>query len=496
VRALDLAEVARFRAIIADRLGLYFEDARIGFLGDVLAGRLAQTNQPPSLYLSGLEETPAADDEMRFLVQELTVGETYFFRNREQFQALADIALPNRIAARAAGRKLRILSAGCSSGEEPYSIAITVHETVVDPTVKVMIHAVDINSAALLKARRARYSAWSLRETPQEIQHKWFAADGRKIALDDRVRSAVVFDRRNLAIDDQDLWAPETYDIIFCRNVLMYFSPDHAAALVARIAGALMPDGYLFLGYAETLRGLSDRFDLCHTHGTFYYRRKNGMPKSEIARGSQLARAPGGRDESWFEVIRTASARVEALTTTAESPSNRNRGGAVRWNTAATVDLLRHERFAEALASVHERPPDSEHDPDTLLLEATLLVHSGKLAPAENVCRRLLEIDSFNAGAHYVLALCREKAADHVAATEHDRTAVHLDPAFAMPRLHLGLLARQTGDRDRARRELSHALLLLKSEHTTRILLFGGGFSREALIALCGSALRDCGGKP
>jgi chemotaxis protein methyltransferase CheR len=92
-----------------------------------------------------------------------------------------------------------------------------------------------------------------------------------------------------------------------------------------------------------------------------------------------------------------------------------------------------------------------------------------------------------------VLALCREGVADRIGAAEHDRTAAHLDPGFAMPRLHLGLLARRQGDRDAARRELRQARILFECEVASRLLLFGGGFSRRALIALCESALRDCG---
>ena len=115
---------------------------------------------------------------------------------------------------------------------------------------------------------------------------------------------------------------------------------------------------------------------------------------------------------------------------------------------------------------------------------------------AEDACLRLLLIDELNAGAHYVLALCREHSGCHARAREHDRVAAYLDPAFAMPRLHLGLLARRADDADGARRELAQALILLQREDASRLLLFGGGFNREALLTLCRSALRDCGGRP
>jgi chemotaxis protein methyltransferase CheR len=141
-------------------------------------------------------------------------------------------------------------------------------------------------------------------------------------------------------------------------------------------------------------------------------------------------------------------------------------------------------------------PPAAARDPDVLLLSATLLVHNGQPGIAEETCRRLLAIDDLNAGAHYLYALCREASGDRTGAVEHDRLAIYLDPGFAMPRLHLGLLAKRAGDRDAARRELFQALALLRREDPSRILLFGGGFGRDALLALCGSALRECGGEP
>jgi chemotaxis protein methyltransferase CheR len=166
------------------------------------------------------------------------------------------------------------------------------------------------------------------------------------------------------------------------------------------------------------------------------------------------------------------------------------------WDVAPAFDLLRRERFAEALDHVRSGPPAAGRDPDVLLLEATLLAHSGQVAAAEAACRRLLLIDELNAETHYVLGLCREQAMDRDGAGEHYRVAAYLDPEFAMPRLHQGLLARRTGERDVARRELAQARALLGREEPSRLLLFGGGFSREALIALCESALRDNGGQP
>jgi chemotaxis protein methyltransferase CheR len=496
-------DLERFRAAIVDRIGLQFDDAKLGFLGEVLQRRLDKLGHSSEAYVWGLQRG-TANGEIAALARELTVGETYFFRNIEQFHALAEVALPERMGAECTPRSLRLLSAGCASGEEAYSMAIVARQTIADPSWGVSIRAVDLNPAVLEKARAGRYSAWALRETPHHLQQTWFQAAGRDFTLDPSIRSSVTFEVRNLASEDPELWPASHYDVVFCRNVLMYFSSDQMRGAIARIAQSLAPGGFLFLGHAETLRGVSDRFHLRHTHGTFYYELKSGDEVGRTTWGFQSSPQPRvvapvasfDAGDEWFDAIRKASERVAALVPVSTPVLPDDRTPPSVWDPAPALRLLREERYAEALDHVRSKPATSEQDPDLVLLEATLLVHGGDLAAAETMCRRLLLIDEFNAGAHYVLALCREQSAQVDRAAEHYRVAAYLDPDFAMPRLHLGLLARRSGKRDVARRELSEALALLKREQASRLLLFGGGFSREALVALCSSALKECGGRP
>lgn len=498
----DLAsrdELERFRTAIAGRIGLRFDDGRLDFLGNVLRHRLNDLGQASSTYLDNLEQIPSVA-EIGTLAGELTVGETYFFRNAEQFRALAGVVLPQRMRARETPSELRLLSAGCASGEEAYSIAIVARETITDPAWDVQIRAFDINPAALAKAAAARYAPWALRETSSAQRQKWFRPDGREMRPDEMIRRAVRFEAGNLVGDDPGLWPAASYDVIFCRNVLMYFAPEQMRLAVGRIARSLAPGGFLFLGHAETLHGVSDAFDLCHTHGTFYYRLRQAGQAARPCRVPEFESVPEVLrtpavvfDGTWIETIRSATERVAALVP--PDPVDAAPQPGIAWDSAPVLDLLRKERYADALDTLRGRPPEAHHDRDTLLLEAALLAHSGQLAAAEIACRRLIAIDAANAGAHYLLALCREHAGDLDGAAESDRTAVWLDPAFAMPRLHLGFLARRAGDKRTALRELKHALILLNREETSRILLFGGGFSREALMALCDSARRQCEGQ-
>lgn len=497
-------DVERFRLAIGARLGLQFDDSKLGFLGEVMHQRLSETRLSPDDYL-GVLERDGAPQELPLIAKELTVPETYFFRNHDQFLAFHHVVLSERLET-AGARKLSILSAGCASGEEPYSIAMSLMTTGLKPGINMSLDAIDINPMALKKARRGRYSTWAFRETPQEQLHRWFRQDGREYAIDDSVRTAVHFQERNLAADDSDFWRPHTFDVIFCRNVLMYFSPERARAVIARMAKSLLPGGYLFLGHAETLRGLSDDFHLRHTHGAFYYQLRDGAEAPAAKQDHAWAAyapavQPPPLSEDWIQSIHRASERVQALSTSAGGAAVRP---AVRRQTAiapvTSTDmspvfaLLHGDRFDDALAYVRNLPHSATGDPDVLLVEAMLLAHAGKRTEAVAVCERLLLVDEFNASAHHVLSLCKEASGDLEGATEHDRIAAYLDPSFAMPHLHMGLLGRRLGNRDLARRELALALPLLKFEDSARLLLFGGGFNRQSMIDLCSAALRDCGG--
>jgi len=490
------SQLEHLRELIAHRLGLQFDDTKLGFLAEVLRRRSDANACDPTTYLARLASAGPA--EIGAIAQELTVGETYFFRNNDQFRALAQAAIPERLRTQTGPRPLRVLSAGCASGEEPYTIAMVVRDILPDPPWEVSIRAIDVNPAALESARRARFTSWALRETPPRVQSAWFRAEGRDFVLDRSIRTMVRFEERNLASEDPELWQLGSYDVIFCRNVLMYFTPETMRGVVARMARSLAPGGYLFLGHAETLRGVSNDFHLCHTHETFYYQVRAGTERLDIGepleRRTVEPRSPDlaavvATSDSWVEAIRQASERIRALAGTAGPSLARIRS----WDLGAALDLLRRERFAEALHLIDDMPDDSARDPDVLLLRSVLLAHDGQSSAAEEACGRLLSIDELNAGAHYVLALCRESAGDRDGAIRHDQTATYLDPAFAMPRLHLGLIARRAGERDTARRELEQAIALLEREDASRLLLFGGGFHRDALIALCRAELVRAG---
>lgn len=510
---LNQSDVEEFRGLIARHFGFQSDNGRLDFLTDVLRRRMESTKcQQFSEYSALLDSSPARAEELRALAEHITVVETFFFRNADNFRALAERVLPERIQARAAERRLRVLSAGCASGDEPYSIAILLRDRFPElASWDVQIVGIDVNRLMLAKASAGRYSAWSLRATSDDVKRRHFRSEGRDFILDPAIRNMVSIHERNLVDADPLFWQSSTYDLVFCRNVLMYFEPEVMQLVVGRLQDLLVPEGFLFLGHAETLRGMTQEFHLCHTHNTFYYQ-KIGRAEAAI-RSSML---PDVRSEddyvptpipvdttiSWVDVIHGASERIATLagsraqvnTSIPSAPASADSGNTSSRDFVPVFEAMLRERFSDALVLLSALPAAVQTKTDTLLLRAALFTSSGRLADAEETCKQIIALDDLNAGAHYLLALCREHAGDLAATVEHDQIAIYLDPGFAMPHLHLGLIARRRGDVVEAHRALSQALILLAREDSSRILLFGGGFSREALVQLCRAGLPATGG--
>lgn len=508
MHVFDPADLRKFRSLVEEHLGLSFDQVREDELAPLLADRVEETGSRTfSAYWRRLESR-ALREEMRVLAQRLSVGETFFFRQKEHFEAFRDQALPFVIERhRTAAAPVRILSAGCSSGEEPYTLSMVILDALGSErsrAPKIHIDAIDISTAALDKARRGRYSDWSLRSTPPVSLARYFEPQGREFVLSDEVRASVAFQERSLVEDEATFWAAARYGVIFCRNVIMYFSREAARAIVARLARALAPDGFLFLGHAETLRGLSQDFHLCHTHDTFYYRRHGQVPSPSHFPCDSSSSEPSLDGDAWVDSIARASERVTRLTSAtppvpwpevADSPRPSPAPPAL---TVAdpprpldpALDFMAQERYDDALASLQTL----EADADVLLMRTALLTNRGDLRQAEALCHRILAQDELNAGAHYLLALCRDHSGDGAGAEQHYRVAIYLDAEFAMPRLHLGMALRRRKRSGEAERELREALPLLAREDSSRILLLGGGFGRDMLMKLCANELRACGG--
>ncbi|HVK63096.1 MAG TPA: protein-glutamate O-methyltransferase CheR [Polyangium sp.] len=442
------------------------------------------------------------------LVEAVTVGETYFFREPMQIDALVRRVLPERALVGARGRKLRVLSAGCSSGEEPYTMAIAADVVTPELSPLLSITGLDLNGAAIEKARRARYSSWALRGASQPIRNRFFKKDGETFVLDPRIQSRVVFEEGNL-LEALARLPEATYDVIFCRNVLIYFSERALRRALAAFAQALLPGGYLFLGHSESLRGISDDFELVHENDAFYYRTKNpnvspaatttAPPVPRLLPEPPMIRAPLPTPEeggfSWAEEIQRASDRIARIAETreAEGAANAQKARAAEGPSALArvLDLLEAERHDDALVVVTAAGPDAP--PELELCRAAIYGEKGRLRDAERTLGALLARGQCETGAHYLLGLLRENERDIERAAWHYREAKRRDPRFSLPHLRLGMVLRREGHGASARVELEKALELLEREERARIVMFGGGFRREVLLELCKAQLDALG---
>lgn len=269
---------AQIRDFIYSQSGLFFPDHK----KYVLEGRLAERLKALGLktfeeYYYYVRYDPGRERELAALFDSITTNETSFFRNAPQLDSLRTAVLPEVIEGqRAKGdRRLRIWSAGCSSGEEPYTLSIITGEVLGEELSSwfVEILATDISTAMLTRAQRGVYSEYSLRNTPEEVKRKYFLRDGPNWSVKQEVRKLVRFGRLNLSDDAQMARVPRM-NIIFCRNVLIYFDPAATKKVVDRFYDILLPGGYLFIGHSESLHGVSRAFKLVHFPGAIVYKKE------------------------------------------------------------------------------------------------------------------------------------------------------------------------------------------------------------------------------
>lgn len=270
---LSQSEFEQLSLAIKKRTGLLLRSDKIGeFQKRLSAASFTSGIQNARDLIRNIESSPEA---LQNLVNLLTVGESYFFRNRPHFEALQRRIFPQLIEDAKRDRKLRIWSAGCARGEEPYSIAILLHKHF--PMIRewdVLIEASDINTSFLQQAKQAIYPKWSLRGLDADLIGRYFVrTSDDRYRLDPAVKSRVTFTQHNLNdVNQIDASADRRWDLVLCRNVLIYFAHDAVQRTVSNIETGLRPGGYLLTGHSEALASCFG-LELLYSDSTFYYRR-------------------------------------------------------------------------------------------------------------------------------------------------------------------------------------------------------------------------------
>jgi chemotaxis protein methyltransferase CheR len=417
--ALDFA--AR---LLAERTGLAFGPARRQVLEEEMGKALTRWGDVGT-YLARLASEPSVFDE---LVAGVTVSETYFFREPEQLATIREEILPE-LAERIRDRRIRVWSAGCASGEEPYTLALVVAEAGLADRVHIV--GTDLSRAALVRAERARYTRWSLRATPDEIAAKYFHARGREFELDVRIRALVAFGYLNLATDlypslSTGLWG---MDLILCRNVFIYFDGATIARVARRLVATLAPGGWLLLGASDPPLGDEIGCEAVLTGGGLVYRARplpgeSGpvLPRPrDVAWRAEPAKVP---DQVWAAGDGSGNDSTSEVAAGAAPPPKRT---GERWALLVREAANRGDLAAAGTACARGLEQDP-HDAELMLLHGWLLAERGLLAEAARALRG----------------------------------ALYLDRGLAVGHLALGQVLARLGDREGARRSLRNALRLLR----------------------------------
>ncbi|HKT61836.1 MAG TPA: protein-glutamate O-methyltransferase CheR [Gemmatimonadales bacterium] len=271
--AFDRAELKLLTDLIEERFGLTFQGIRLEILESKLRPRLRELHLTTVRdYYQYLRFHPERDSELARLPAMVTNNETYFFRETHQFDLLVNHVIPERRAA-LRGRPFRVLSAGCSSGEEPYSLSIALHNAgIALAGITWEIDACDLNVERIARAQEALYPESSLRACDADARRKYFVAEAGGFRLRDRYRAGVRLFSTNLLAPNGTLgWA--VYDVILCRNMLIYVSEEAFGQVIGLFARSLLPGGYLLLGHSESLLDRKTPFAPAMVNGTVVYRK-------------------------------------------------------------------------------------------------------------------------------------------------------------------------------------------------------------------------------
>lgn len=485
----------RVSRLVADWIGLNFpadryRELKRGFSG--AAGELGFADAAEcAQHLLGGSPT---DAQLAAIATHLTIGETYFLREHETFGALADRVLPALIDARRRGdKRLRLWSAACCSGEEAYSLAIVLHRILPDiADWQIDILATDINPRFLGRAATGVYGEWSFRGAPASFRQRYFqpTQDGRH-AIAPEIKRMVGFARLNLVQDvfPSQVTGPEPFDLILCRNVLMYFTPEQAERAVGNLHRALRDDGWLVVAPCELSATLFSDFTSVRFDDAIFYTRDSAPSVGRLAHrplplpalSAQQCSGPTFIDGARPKREPGSEPRHEELLTRAAPQAGDPVPKARAWS-----EQGRHDLVVDYLLKIFG---SQAADTAGASLLAGALANQGRLSEALQWCERWIACDKLDAGAHYLQAMVLIERGELIAARAALRRSLYLEPQAPMISFALGSLERRLGRQAAAGLHFRNTLDLLAQQPVDRPLEYAEGIGCGQLRMLVHDAL-------
>jgi chemotaxis protein methyltransferase CheR len=470
-------QFALLRDRLADYSGVYLDMARLRLLEHGLAQRLHVTGDDWAAYQRRIGG-PDGRDELRLLAELVLNHETIFFRNGPHLRALREVLLPELHRRKPAGTPIRIWSAGCATGEEPYSLAITVLETLGQPLARpVEIWATDLSEPALRKARAGFYRGRALQNVHPDLLARYFTPQADGYIVGDALRALVRFEPLNL-LEPFPRYASNV-DIIFCQNVTIYFQLKTCQELMARFYGCLPPGGLLCLGFSETLWNIFDRFHSREVAGAYVYYKESLESSAQSAAATPRTRATSPKPEQ--RPITLGPARPDARSTRVSrshkvlldhAAAVSGRGVSDQAALASGRELLGQGKTDEALRVLRGVSPQSACAPQALTLTARAHADRGDLDLAAAEVQRVIELDALNEEAPRLLGVIFGRQGQWPLAIQQLERARYLSADSALVSFYLAEAYRQDGRIDKATREYRNTLRKLDM-HPPDMLLDG-----------------------
>jgi chemotaxis protein methyltransferase CheR len=415
-------------------------------------------------FMEWLLASSPTQKQIEILASHLTVGETYFFRERKAFEILEQSLLPALIdARRKTEKRLRFWSAGCSTGEEPYSIAILLAKLIPDlDDWNVTILATDINADALRKAGEGIYSDWSFRDNPPWFKERYFEKmDGNHHRLLPGIRKMVTFSYLNLSEDRYPALQTNTnaMDFIFCRNVLMYFAPGQIGLTTERFYRSLLDGGWLIVSPVETALLTHSPFVPVRFQDAAFFKKdvhktKAAQKKSQYVEGEGIA-CPSLPPET----VKRRRPKEPSLPT--RQAGLKKPGEAELTPCEEAAALYRSGLYPEAEDRLRKLLSNGGKNQESCVLYARVLANQGKLEEALRWCEEAVSIDKCNPRLHYLLATILEEQKQVDKAAVSLKKALYLDRNFTLAHLALANLYLRAGKVAEAGRHFGNVTAIL-----------------------------------
>ncbi|MBI5870554.1 MAG: tetratricopeptide repeat protein [Actinobacteria bacterium] len=451
----------KFRKLINQTSGIFFDRGKRDLLRLGLSDRADEIGVDTlSDYYERLTSVPEREVELRRLLDHLSVQETQFFRNQPQFDALRKYVIPEIVRRKADGyRSLRFWSAGCSTGQEPYSLAMSLLDVLPDPdSWNIQILGTDLSESALATAQRGWYAERRLNGMDRLHREKYFRQSDGGYRVVEPVRRMVHFVRHNMVTDPLPISIFGTCDIVFCRNVIIYFTHETAKYVIEHFFDILNPGGYLFLGHSETLWKMSAKYSLVEMGDAFIYNKP--LPRS--LEGRRFI------------------------------PDRRLRDAPLPPGVTADRRLSEERRDARSEADLIDDPQaepvtaeDGQERTDPLVSKARTSIDLGENDKAVELLLDAIKRNGDTAEAHFLLGIAYERKNDLEMAAESFRRTIYCDNTHGLAYFHLANTLERLGSFKGAVKEYRNAVKALKDDPPGRWEIDLDAFDGEALVNLC-----------